>query len=319
MTDQASPLADWLAPVAWPRRKKFAFTVFDDPDGQSLATHKLVYDFLTDLGLRTTVAVWPLAPWQTPNSGGENCGSPEYLANLQRLQALGFEVAWHNATPHTSLHDDTLRGLNRFKDLFGHDPVSMANHYNGEAIYWGPSRLTGLRRRIYSSVSLGRTENRFFGHVEGHPNFWGDLARQRIRYCRNFVFSDLNTLARCPWMPYADPVRPWIHLWFAASEGAQGPSFMKAIVEQNQDKLEQEGGACILYTHFGHGFVDNGNLNPTFVRLMTRLAKKNGWFVPSGTILEHLRAKRGVCTLDEATRRRLEWRWLGEKFFRGTS
>jgi len=311
---------NWFEPVEWPEGKKFVFTVYDDPDGQSLATHRLVYGFLADLGFRTTIAVWPLAPWESPNSKGENCSNPEYLESLHRLDSLGFEIAWHNATPHTSLRADTERGLNRFRDLFGNDPVTMANHYNGEAIYWGPDRLTGAARALYSAISLGRTGNKHFGHVSGHPNFWGDMARERIRYCRNFVFEDLNTLKRCPWMPYADPVRPWINLWFAASEGAQGPAFLKAITEDRQDRLEAEGGACILYTHFGHGFVEDGKLKPEFVRLMTRIARKGtGWLVPASTLLEYLRQKRGICTLDDATRRRLEWRWLGEKFFRGTS
>ena len=27
------------------------------------------------------------------------------------------------------------------------------------------------------------------------------------------------------------------------------------LTEAAQDRLEAEGGACIMYTHFGHGFV----------------------------------------------------------------
>ncbi len=148
---------------------------------------------------------------------------------------------------------------------------------------------------------------------------WGDLCRERIRYCRNFVFSNLNTLRMCPWMPYHDPERPWVNRWFAGSEGAQGSAFLKAIRETNQDQLEAEGGASILYTHFGHGFVEGGRLKSEFVHLMERLSKKNGWFVPSSVILDHLAAERGVLTLDASLRRSLEWRWLEEKIFRGTS
>jgi hypothetical protein len=120
-------------------------------------------------------------------------------------------------------------------------------------------------------------------------------------------------------MPYHDPQRPWVNRWFAGTEGAQGPAFLKAIAEAHQDRLEAEGGASIVYTHFGHGFVENGKLNPEFRRLMERLRRKNGWFVPASTILDHLAAERGVFTLNGTVRRRLEWRWLGEKLFRGTS
>ena len=46
--------------ITWPESRLFAFTVFDDPDGQSLETTRLVYSFLAELGFRTTIGVWPL-------------------------------------------------------------------------------------------------------------------------------------------------------------------------------------------------------------------------------------------------------------------
>lgn len=312
-------MGDVLKPVTWPKGKRFAFTIFDDPDGQSLETSRMVYRFLADLGFRTTIAVWPLAARRQPNSGGETCGNPQYLEHVRGLAADGFEVAWHNATLHTSTREETAEGLDRFRAYFGHDPVSMANHYNGEALYWGPERLSGIRRSVYLLLTRFRAANRHFGHIEGHPYFWGDMCRERIRYCRNFIFSDLNTLRMCPWMPYHDPQRPWVNRWFAGSEGAQGPAFRKTITEANQDRLEEEGGACIMYTHFGHGFVSDGKLNPNFVRLMQRLSKKNGWFVPTHILLDHLAAERGVFQLDASVRGRIEWHWLAEKTFRGTS
>jgi hypothetical protein len=308
-----------LTSVTWPKGARFAFTVFDDPDGQSLEASRLVYAFLADLGFRTTIATWPLGTRREPNSGGETCGNPQYVNHLRQLAAMGFEIAWHGATAHTSTREETQEGLRRFGSLFGGDPISMANHYNGEAIYWGPTRVTGVRRSLYLAATRFNTANRHFGNIEGHPWFWGDLCRERIRYCRNFIFTDLNTLKSCPWMPYHDPDRPWVNRWFAGSEGAHGPAFLKAIGEANQDRLEEEGGAAILYTHFGHGFVEDGRLNPEFRRLMVRLSKKSGWFVPSSTLLDHLATQRGVFELDARARRSLEWRWLGEKIFRGTS
>ena len=315
----AQRIGEWRKSISWPNGKQFAFTIFDDPDGQSLATSHILYGFLRDLGLRTTVAVWPFAAKREPNSGGETCGNPDYLRHIQNLANDGFEIAWHNATLHTSTRQETAQALEQFRNYFGHDPASMANHYNGEALYWGPARLSGIRRTTYKLLTGYKSAKRYFGDTEGHPYFWGDLCRDRIRYCRNFVFSGLNTLRACPWMPYHDQQRPWVNRWFAASEGAQGPSFFKAITEANQDRLMEEGGACILYTHFGHGFVSDGKLHPTFVRLMERLSRKNGWFVPASTILDFLAAERGVFELDARTRRKLEWRWLSEKTFRGTS
>ena len=309
----------WTAPVEWPEGRRFAFTIFDDPDGQSLATSKLVYDFLRDLGLRTTVAVWTLPPVRERNSRGETCGNPHYLKHVLKLQESGFEIAWHNATAHTCTREETLEGLNRFQLHFGHDPFSGVNHYNGEALYWGPGRLGGIRRAVYLAMTRFAASGKHFGEVEGHATFWGDLCQSRIRYYRNFVFSDLNTLKRCPWMPYVDLERPWVRNWFASSEGAQAPAFLKAIADEKQDRLEEEGGACILYTHFGHGFVQDGRLNPEFVRLMTRLASKGGWYVPTRVMLDYLAERRGICVLPPDVRQRLESRWLAEKVFRGTS
>jgi hypothetical protein len=74
-----------------------------------------------------------------------------------------------------------------------------------------------------------------------------------------------------------------------------------------------------MYTHFGHGYVRNGQLTQEFRRTMERLAKKNGWFVPVSVLLDYLADKNGMTTLTPAIRGRLETRWLWEKFFRGTS
>jgi hypothetical protein len=316
---RADSVRDRPKPVTWPNGKRFAFTIFDDPDGQSLETSRIVYRFLSHLGFRTTIGVWPLGARREPNSGGETCANPAYLEHVRRLAANGYEVAWHNATLHTSTREETAEGLDLFRAHFGHDPLSMANHYNGEALYWGPERLSGIRRSMYLILTRYKAANRHFGHVEGHPYFWGDLCRERIRYCRNFIFPGLNTLRACPWMPYHDPDRPWVNRWFAGSEGAQGAAFLRVIREANQDRLEYEGGASIVYTHFGHGFVSDGQLNPGFVRLMRRLSRKNGWFVPAHMILDHLAAERGIFALDAGTRRAIEWRWLAAKTLRGTS
>ena len=305
--------------IEWPNGCEFAFTIFDDPDGQEFSTTRLVYSFLSDLGLRTTVAVWPAAPRREPNSGGETCANSEYRSLLVDLQNKGFEIAFHNATPHSSTREETIEALDTFERYFGHSPTSMANHYNEEALYWGSARLTGWRRTGYNLITRWQNEDKFFGHVKGHPAFWGDVCQQRIQYCRNFVYSDINTLRACPWMPYTDPLRPYVRSWFSACEGDKAPSFLRAIRESEQDRLERERGACIMYTHFGHGYVRDDELNPEFRRLLERLAQKNGWFVPVSTLLNFLAAERGVTVLSEPLRRRIETRWLLEKLFRGTS
>lgn len=302
--------------VIWPENRDFAFTVFDDPDSQPLSVSREVYALLEDLGFRTTKAIWVVEPPER-NSSGETCESAAFLDFAQTLQQKGFEIAYHNGAPGTLRREDIIRSLDLFQTYFGTDPTSMANHYNGDAIYWGDARLSGIAHSIYNVLTRGAQNH--FGHLSGHPCFWGDICRQRIQYCRNFVFRRLNTLRACPYMPYSDPDRQYVRAWYAAAEGANCRSYLRQFSEREQDRLEEEGGACIMYTHFGHQFVQDGKLNPEFRRLMTRMAAKNGWFVPVSTLLDHLRAIRGIHVLTSSERSHLERSWLAAKLVYGTS
>jgi hypothetical protein len=304
----------------WPEGKSFAFTIFDDPDGQTTAVGREVYAFLRDLGFRTTKGVWPLHGGTPRTCIGGCCEDADYLEWCLTLQQEGFEIGYHNATQNTAPRDTTEAGLKRFAEIFGHSPVTMSNHYNSdEGIYWGDDRLSGSRRAIYNLATRGGNRGRFFGHVSGHPLFWGDLCKTHVRYVRNFVFRDINTLRTCPIMPYFDAERPLVNNWYASSEGSDRSRFVETIAEAHQDRLAEEGGASIMYTHFGHGYMDRGKLDRRFVELMTRLSRMNGWFVPAGTLLDHLRATRGTHLLSGQERRALEWRWLIAKIRHGTS
>jgi hypothetical protein len=308
-----------LSRAVWPDGKRFAFTVFDDPDAQSCEVGRRVYGFLGDLGFRTTRGVWPGRVVRPRNSGGETCENAEYRRHTMELQDAGFEVGYHHTAPHSSTREEIRRGLVAFEEYFGHAPVSMANHYNAEAIYWGGARLDRGLRALYTAATLGRTTGRFFGHEPGHESFWGDICRNEIRYCRNFVYAGVNTFAACPWMPYHDPRRPFVNRWYASTEGSNVARFTAALGDAEQDRLEAEGGACIMYTHFGHGFVDGGRLHPAFERLMTRLSRKDGWFVPVATLLDYLAGLQSDSVISDRARGALERRWLWEKTFRGTS
>lgn len=305
--------------IAWPLGRKFAFTVFDDTDWSTVKNTAPVYSLLADLGLRTTKSVWPLAGDRAPKIGGSTCDDPEYLAWVKTVADRGFEIAWHMATYHTSARTETLRGLDRFRDTLGAWPRSMANHADcRENIYWGDARLSGLNRAMYNLLTRGRNRRRFTGHVEGDPLFWGDICRERISYVRNFVFSGVNTLTACPGMPYRDPDRPYVNAWFASSAGGDVSIFNRTVSEAAQERLEAEGGACVMYTHFARGFVTDGGLDPRFVELMTRLAGRPGWFVPVSTLLDFLVEHRGVHALTDRERARLERRWLIERALSGS-
>lgn len=303
-----------MKPLAWPDNKTFAFTIFDDPDAQTIERGKAAYDLLADCGFRTTKAVWPVRGPGRPSDGAWTCEESEYLRWVLDLQARGFEIGWHGATLHTSSREETLAGLERFREYFGRYPAAMAQHFFCEEnIYWGDQRVSGFNRLVYNLLTRWRNRGRFFGDAAGHAYFWGDICRQRIKYVRNFVFGDINTLKACPPMPYHDPERPLVNYWFASSEGANVASFNERLREANQDRLEEEGGACIMYAHFAHGFCPKGVLDRRFRELMERLARKNGWFVPVSTLLDYLLEQRGPVVIDAGQRRALERKWLLHK------
>ena len=240
-----------------------------------------------------------------------------------KLQQQGFEISLHNVTYHTSLREETLRGIERFYELFGHYPYSAAaNHTNCyENIYWGNYRLTGIHEIIYNLLLRNRNKGVFQGHIEGSPLFWGDVCKAKIKYVRNFVFGDINTLQVCPFMPYHDPKRPYVNYWFAASEGPVVDSFISMLAEKNQDRLAAAGGACIMYTHLACGFYEKGRIHPRFKFLMERISKMNGWFVPVRTLLDYLLESRGPYGITSSERNKLERRWLLHKIIgtRGTT
>lgn len=306
--------------IKWPNGKDFAFTVFDDTDLVTIENTKPVYDFCQDLGFRFTKSVWPMKGNDIPKVGGLTCEDRDYCDWTYRLVEQGFEIGYHGATFHTLRRADTERGMERFRELYGHYPSSMANHTGcDESIYWGSARLTGFNRLIYNLLTQYSRHNKYVGHIANQDLFWGDICKSKIKFVRNFVYPDINTLKLCPIMPYHDPERPYVNYWFASSEGPEVNAFNRCLSERRQDQLEEEGGACIMYTHFACGFYDNGQLDTRFSQLMKKLSNKNGWFVPVVTLLDYLLELNGHHEITSSERRQLEWRWLRNKLRTGHS
>ena len=305
--------------IHWPNNKKFAFTIFDDTDGANLKDNQLVYDYLKNLGFKTTKSVWvKKGNFIEKKFQGITCEDKDYLTWLLKLKSEGFEIGYHNTTYQSSYREETKKGLEKFKEIFGNFPVVMANHsLNKENIYWGSHRLSKSRRTIYNMLTLFRKNKYYEGHKKLSPYFWGDLCKENISYVRNFVFSDINTLKCCPFMPYKDPAKPLVNYWFASSDGNNAGVFNNCISDKNQDRLEKEGGACIMYTHFADGFCNNGKLSEKFKIQMRRLSKKDGWFVPAATLLEFLRKKNKVQIINNEQKKALEWKWLFDKLTLG--
>ena len=310
-----------MMPARFPDNRTFAFSIFDDTDGATVANVAPVYRLLAELGLRTTKSVWPLAEVPGAPLGGATLQDADYLRFVRGLQADGFEIGFHNARNDDSPREVTAQGLAAFADLLGQPPRTHCNHHdNRENLYWGPARLGSAALRLgYNLATRGRYRRLFSGHLEGSPHFWGDLCRERLRYLRNFVFDEINLDAINPTMPYHDPAKPYVPAWFSSSEGGTVESFCRLLREENQDRLAAQGGVCLVYTHFAKGFVQGGEVHPEFARLLRRLAGKLGWFPPVGPLLDHLQGGPTAATIPPAELRRMENRWLRGKLRAGSS
>ena len=250
---------------------------------------------------------------------GSSCEDKAYLKWVQELQKKGFEIALHSSSWSRMKRERIIDSLDLFKKHFGSDPKLLAQHsdtkQNG-SIYWGANRLSGINKIFYRIVCkiMGKDINIFHGDTLGSPYFWGDICKKRIKYVRNFISPNINTLKDAKNLPYHDSKRPYVNYWFSSTDGGDIHSFNECLSEENQKKLEEEGGACIIYTHFGKGFVVDGQLNPEFKKLIRMLSVRNGWFVPASELLDHLLDKNENLSISYSDRSRLERNWLKYKF-----
>jgi hypothetical protein len=312
----------------FPDGKRFAFTIVDDTDVATVANVKPLYDLLHELGFRTTKTVWPLAcPEGSPNfSSSQTLEDADYRAFAVDLQQRGFELTWHGATMETSQRPRTLAALQRFQQIFGAYPRIHVNHsFNRENLYWGAGRLDSRMLRAVVGRVTGTPAEYYTGHVEDSPFWWGDICAKHVVYARNLTTNDINTARFNPTMPYRDSARPLIPWWFSASDAEGVEEFNELIHPRRQERLQREGGFCIVATHFGKDFVRRGVVNPVTRERLGQLSRRPGWFPTAGELLDWLRARREASSESSAFLpapewRRMQWRFaidLASRKFRG--
>ena len=190
----------------------------------------------------------------------------------------------------------------------------MPNHsYNRENLYWGRERFDIKPLRFFYGLSDDRPAGYYQGDKEDSPYWWGDLCSKHLEYGRNLTFNTLNLARINPSMPYRDPRRDLMARWFSSTDAADVQAFNHVLQSEEQAKLERNGGFSIVSTHFGKGFVKNGELNSETRRLLDELASRNGWFPTVGELLDHLRARGTGTAIPESEWRRMQWRWAEER------
>jgi hypothetical protein len=299
-------------PSQFPDSKRFAFTILDDTDVATVANVRPIYDLLHSLGMRATKTVWPVrCPEGSENfSGSQTLEDEEYRTFVIDLRRRGFEITWHGATMESSPRERTVAALELFRETFGMYPRIHANHaHNRENVYWGSGRLDDpILRRAFGRFG-GSPGSQFVGHIPGSPYWWGDLCERHITYARNLTFGEINTSAINPSMPYRDPVRPLARWWFSATDAEGVSEFNDLLHPRNLERLEAEGGVCIVATHLGKGYVRDGVVNPVTRQRLESLAERPGWFPTVGELLDRLRSQRRSGEVPAGEWRRMQWRW----------
>ena len=279
--------------MVFPENKQFAFSILDDTDDSTVENVKPIYDLLTNLGMKTTKTVWASdCPEGSPlYFAGQTLQDAAYLKFVHDIKDEGFELAWHGATMESSKRARTMEALDFFEREFGYYPVLHCNHANNqENIYWGDKRYrTPLLRQLIKLVN--RKSADFSGEDESSPYFWGDLCEKHFRYVRNFTFSELNMLKVDPEMPYHLSEKPYVNNWFSTTDAPDVNRFVELLTQKNIDRLDSEGGVCIISTHLGKGFTKNGSVDRRIVDSLEYLAKHNGWFVPVSEILDYMQGQ----------------------------
>jgi hypothetical protein len=302
--------------MEFPNGKRFAFSILDDTDDSTLANVRPVYDALRDAGMRTTKTVWPMTCPEGSRLffAGETLESLSYLKFVQELAAQGFEIASHGATMESSLRERTRRGLEFIKKEFGAYPRLYCNHgFNQENLYWGRKRFQSpLLRKLFSCIPGSRSVT-YHGDDESSPYFWGDLAVAHIQYVRNFTFRRLNMLEMNPDMPYRMRGTKYVNFWFSTSDAPDVKAFNRLLTRERIDKLETDGGVCIISTHLGKGFAADGKIDHETGEILRYLSRKSGWYVPVSEILDYLRKKQTGSELGGFARLKLEYLYILDK------
>lgn len=289
----------------YPNGLNFAFTITDDPDESKLSKLKLIYQYLDQLGFKTTIACWVYRPIDLSGipdpeeqNASETLENSRYVEFLKEYQKKGFEIALHTVTAGNDKREITEKGYNKFKHIFSNYPeVNIMHSRNVENIYWGKNVFSNALMKII----VGLYDNReYSGQVPESPYFWGDICKEKTKYVRLWGTADINTLKFNPSMPYHDEKKPYVNYWFSFSDGYSAQYFNKLLSKKNIDKLVRERGACIVYTHFAANFcqkIQNGEyrLNKATKETLNYLSiQEQGWFVPVAELLNRLQIIKNI-------------------------
>lgn len=313
----------------WPNKKKFCFTIIDDTDNSYLNNAPIIYDYLNKKQIYTTKTVWVRngddnINYNTVN--GTTLEDSDYINWVKILESYGFEISLHNMSWSSSTRTQIMSGFSKFEKLFGKSRVLIQHNDEKEceSIYWGSKRLIFPINIIYEIVSFfnprGKRTKIYNGDNENSVYFWGDICRDKVEFIRNLTYPEINLFNITKNVIHKRRSTKYVNNWFISTEAPDLKSFVEILNPRNIDKLELQNGLCIIYTHFGNNFVEDGKLNEDFKKTIDYLATKNGWFVPASEIFDHIIKKTGEPPyLSYVQELKLSAKWLLWKIFKGSS
>ena len=268
--------------------KKFIFTIIDDTDDSFCPQINEIYDVLQKNGLRTTKTLWVYPVRDSERSKGECLQDEEYRKFVLNLKKKGFELGLHNVGSGDYKREEIIKGLAEYEEILGEKPNIHVNHsYNPDNIYCGPKRFSFpfniIVKYLYSSY------NNFSGEIKKSRHYWADIHKKFIKYSRNYEIDDINTLKHNPYMPYRDKkYDKYCNYWYSSTFAPNQWMFNHIVTKKSIDKLEREGGVCILYTHLGY-YYKNGQVDQGFKEMISYIGKKKtGLFLPVSEVLDIL-------------------------------
>lgn len=299
--------------MKYPDGKKFAFSVIDDTDVSTVENIKPIYDLLEKLRFRTSKTIWMKnCIGKSKNFyRSQTMENPEYAEYVQSLKEKGFEICFHGASMESSPREFILDALEKYRDRFGESPRIHCNHSkNRDNLYWGEERFNTSVFRMAYRLTHYSNRNYFSGHDPESIYFWGDLCKKHIRYIRNLCYDEVNVLKINPSMPYYNARCSFSNLWFSATDTPEVAHFNALLTEEKLQRLEQEGGVCLVATHFGKKFVVNGKVDEQTSRVLHYLSGRPGWFVPVSTILDYLYENGSRGSISRRELLDMEFRWI---------
>ena len=227
----------------------------DDTNGSTLEGVRAVYEYAIGHGVWPTRTVWTQRASrrcgvrnQLEPNRGLTLEDAAYTRYCQELHERGIEFALHDVSSGNNTREDVIRGLQTFKDTFGHAPsIYICHAHNAEHPYWGEEQYRSPIARRLARLFYRFKPEEFSGHIPTSPYYWSDICRETIRYVRLYRTRHLNVLRKNPGLPYHQYDKPDVLFWFSGN--AEDYELFQRVTPEALDKIAREDGAIIHYAH----------------------------------------------------------------------